>query len=295
MIKKIFFLIVYSTGLLATAQDNPFSSYNTSKTAINPAFAGSDSTLVLSAATQFNSTPDHTEDQYQHYFFSADNYFHFLRGGLALNYSFKTDLDGDKKTTIFSFSYASHFELFQHKLAVQPAIEFGYFKINQNIGYSFLEGDYMFAKRSGPDLSAGIVLFTKRFYGGFAMHYLNKPEYETLSDARLPVKYTLHAGGNFNIDNAIISPNILFLKQKNSTIFQIGWRAKYKILTLGMDISSYYLTVELGLQTRFFKLSYCPNFELGNETGYERRPVHEIHFNWFFKHKNKKQRSLRMI
>jgi type IX secretion system PorP/SprF family membrane protein len=292
-------------SLHTVAQDTDFREYNSSKINLNPAFAGSDSAFVLSSANKFH--PGDSFERSNSFFFSADNYFHFLRGGLAIRYENIRNWGGRSKTNQVHLSYASHFELFKHKLAIQPAFEVGVF---QNVErFSFIAPDGSTTQTPGPDpqipwsgykknnidFSAGLLLFTKRFYGGLALHHINTPEYRLFSYQSLPIRYTVHAGANLTAGNFILSPNILIMSQQDYyNYIQIGLRTKYKMLTFGLDyVAMDNIIPEIGLQNRFFKLSYSYSYIV--DTYGVNPATHELHFNWFFKHKNKKQLSLRMI
>ncbi|HET6225400.1 MAG TPA: PorP/SprF family type IX secretion system membrane protein [Bacteroidia bacterium] len=309
MLKKILLLSTIWIGLSANAQDVYFTEYNSSKINLNPAFAGSDSTFVLSSADRLRagSSP---YDEANILFFSADNYFHFLRGGLAICYSNTNIFRGSSITNQFHLSYAPHFELFNHRLAIQPGIELGVFSNKENY-HDFIAPDGTTSANPGTDpsipwsgstvksnidVSTGLVIFTKRFYGGFAMHHINKPQTSLFGDSRLPVRYTIHAGANLTLGNFLLSPNCLLMMQDKSSFAQVGLRIKYKMLTFGLDfLSSNELVPEIGLQNRFFKLSYSYIHIMDSNNFYYNIPTHELHFNWYFTHKNKKQLSMRMI
>lgn len=297
MIKKAFFLLACFMSIFATAQDIYFNEHNTSKMNLNPAFAGSDSAFVLSSADKFH-IGNGPFDRYNSFFFSADNYFRALRGGLAVSYANTRELGGDRTTNQVHLSYAPHFELFNHKLALQPGFEFGVFSNKQKnlVSPPGPDADIPWSGtivKSNIDFSAGILLFTKQLYGGFAMHHINTPQYQLNSYYQLPIRYTVHAGVNLSAGNFIFSPNIFVINQRDYKLVQIGIRVKYKMFTYGIDLGPNYLIPEVGFQNRFFKLSYCYNYII-NE-GARSENTHEIHFNWFFKYKNKKQLSLRMI
>lgn len=203
------------------------------------------------------------------------------------------------------FSYAPHFELFDHTLAIQPALEVGVFQhvektffIAPDGSSSTYPGPYPSIPFSGYtksniDFSGGLLFFTKRFYGGIAIHHINRPEYTHYIGLNLPIRFTLHTGANLAAGNFILSPTILMISQEDYNYIQLGLRAKYKILTFGLDVAVNTIIPEIGLQNRFFKLSYCYSYV--NDRFVKNPGTHELHFNWHFKHKNKKQLSLRMI
>jgi type IX secretion system PorP/SprF family membrane protein len=82
------------------------------------------------------------------------------------------------------------------------------------------------------DFSAGILGFSKMFYGGFAVHHLNEPnESLIVGTSRLPMKYTVHGGAVIPIkkkygEGTKLSPNILYRRQ-----------GEFQQLNLGMYVS----------------------------------------------------------
>jgi len=293
-------LLTCSICILATAQEDFFTQYNLSKTNTNSAFTGSDSAFVLSSAATFP-----TKEKDNEIFFSADNYFHFLRGGLGITYNRESLIAGSLITSRINLTYAPHFEFFNHRLAFQPGISIGYFQ--RYIDWSKLTFGNMIDEKSGfiydpqetkgldrksnLDFSAGVLLFTKLFYGGFAIHHITQPDEGLASPHRLLSRYTAHAGANIPIGSYfIVSPNLMYVQQGDFSMFLTGITAKYKWLVAGASFGNSNTFVStIGLQNRFFRISY--SYWLQNSPN----AVNEIHFNWFFKHKNKKQLSLRMI
>ncbi|MEL6864102.1 MAG: PorP/SprF family type IX secretion system membrane protein, partial [Bacteroidota bacterium] len=75
------------------------------------------------------------------------------------------------------------------------------------------------------DLSAGILAYSRRFYGGISIKHLNTPNESFLQinenlNTGLPLRLTMHAGaeielirGNKSWSGAFLSPNIMFVRQ----------------------------------------------------------------------------------
>jgi type IX secretion system PorP/SprF family membrane protein len=82
------------------------------------------------------------------------------------------------------------------------------------------------------DFSTGIVGYSENFFVGFAVHHLTRPdEAFTSSIARIPMKFTAHAGANLDLKRQrgrfrdpkmpTISPNIIY--QQQGTAHQINY------------------------------------------------------------------------
>jgi len=94
---------------------------------------------------------------------------------------------------------------------------------------------------SYPNFNAGMMIYNSKFYGGFAAHNITQPNWSFYDnpDEILPIRYTVHAGGNikyggnrFTEDN--ISPNALFMVQRNFTQLNLGFYANRGPLVTGL-------------------------------------------------------------
>ena len=91
---------------------------------------------------------------------------------------------------------------------------------------------------SKADFATGLVLYSDRFYGGFAVHHLTRPDEGFIGVSRIPLKYTLHAGGNISVEDnnsrkrtieeTAISPNLMYQKQ-----------AKFDQVNFGLYLNKY--------------------------------------------------------
>jgi type IX secretion system PorP/SprF family membrane protein len=109
---------------------------------------------------------------------------------------------------------------------------------------------------------------------GFAVHNLTEPNQSFYSpnsaDAafKLPRRYTFHTGANINLTNqryeeqrVVISPNILFMQQRNFNQLNLGFYIKKQALTAGMwfrqtSKNSDALIFLIGLKFSKFRVGY---------------------------------------
>ncbi|MCW3102685.1 MAG: hypothetical protein JWO09_1125 [Bacteroidetes bacterium] len=313
MYKRFSFLLgIFIHAASLHAQDPHFSQYNLARIYTNPAAAGSDSTLNLAVSGRLQWPKiggGYTTEN-----FSADNYFRCLHGGLGINLM-HDDAMGFIKTTRAGLSYAAHMELFRHKLAVQAGIELGYFQksadwskltfgdmIDERRGFDYPDNEFpQQSKKAGIDLSAGLLLYSKQFYGGFAAHHLNEPDEGFLSPSRLPVKLSVYAGANamFVVNSAsfILSPNLLFMQQQDFRELMPGLTVKCKKVVLGLSYRSEdAFIITAGLQFPFLKLGYSYDYTVSTLTNEASGGAHELQLT-FYIHASKKAKalSLRMI
>ncbi|HEY0029324.1 MAG TPA: PorP/SprF family type IX secretion system membrane protein [Bacteroidia bacterium] len=300
--------------LTAFTQDAHFSQYNNSRLYTNPAFTGSDSTLNIAMNYRLQWPKI---DPYQSLCFSADKYIHALRGGLGLNYLYDYQMQGAFIKTRVDLNYAPHFELFHHKLVLQPGIQVSYFQ--NKIDFSKLTfGDQIDDRRgfiyntnemsgqstkSGIDFSAGLLLYSDRYFGGVAFHHLSQPDEGVIGVSKLPLKITAHAGANlgFSRDSArklIFSPTLLYIQQGDFSMLLPGITVKYKLISVGLSYRAHdaFITT-LAFQNRFLRIGYSYDYttsQLGiKNTG----GTHELGLTWFINVKSKHHLSqtLRLI
>ncbi|MDP1746890.1 MAG: PorP/SprF family type IX secretion system membrane protein [Bacteroidota bacterium] len=300
------------SSILLIAQDPHFSQYNTSRTYTNPAFTGTDSTLVL--ATGYRMQWPNIDGGYKTFYFSADQYVRFLRGGFGINYINDNEGNGLIVNNRLDVNYAPHYELFKHKLVIQPAISIGLFKktidwskmtfgdqIDPQTGFVYNTNavQHLYSK-SGIDFSAGLLIYSNQFYGGFAAHHLTQPDEGIIGISKLPMRLSMHTGANlsFNTKNLTLSPNILFAKQQDFQIFLPGLSAKYKWGVLGLSYRNQdAFIINAGFQNRFLKIAYSYDYTISKLTNKTTGGSHEIQLAWFLHYQKKvcRIKTIRMI
>ncbi|MDQ3046891.1 MAG: PorP/SprF family type IX secretion system membrane protein, partial [Bacteroidota bacterium] len=263
-----FFLLSWHF-LSAFSQDAHFSQHHHSRLTTNPAFTGSDSTLVL-AFNYRNQWPKISP--YHTFNFFADKYIRILRSGIGLNYVNDNMMDGAYKKTRLEINFAPHFEVFKHKLVIQPGFQFAYQRnrldwskltfgdmIDERRGFVYSTNDVPGqSTRSLIDFSAGILLYTDHYFGGIAAHHLTQPDEGLIGPSKLPLKLTIHGGANLwmktdSTKKFILSPTILYMQQQDFSMLLPGITAKYKKVSLGISYRSEDAFIAtLAFQSRFF-------------------------------------------
>lgn len=305
--KHIIFIItlLFSNNFLV-AQDPHFSQYNNSRMYTNPAFTGTDSTLVISAGYRMGLLlyiggrivwpPIDLHNKT--FYFSTDQYIPFLKGGVGIIYSNDKVGEGKLTTSRIEINYAPHFEIFKHKIVLQPAFSAGFFRksidwsnltfgdmIDERRGFAYNtnQGEKLSSK-SNFDFSIGLLVYSNDFYGDFAVNHITQPDEGLLGVSKLPVKTTFHTGANlsFNTENFILSPNILLVQQQNFAMFLPGVNAKYKWAVIGLSYrSGNAFIIKAGVQNRFLKVGYSYDYSVAVPAFIYSGGVHEIQLTWF--------------
>ena len=306
--------VLLCNSIFVFAQDSHFTQYQSARGYLNPAMVGTDSTLVLS--TGYRGQWPKIDGTYKTFRFSADKYVRLFKGGLGIDFIYDNAASGTLITNGITLNYAPHFELFKNKLVVQSGIGFGL--MQKSIDWSKLTFGDMIDPQSGfvyntnevpgtsqksfLDINAGIFIYSKSIYGGFAIHHLTEPDEGLIGPSKLPRKLTLHAGANlyFKKDvnhNFILSPNILYMQQQDFHELMPGITLKYKFIVAGFSYRNEdAFNTYAGLQFNFFKVGYSYDYTtslLTNRTG----GSHEIQLAFFIHRKKNvcKIKTIRMI
>lgn len=244
MKKYILLLIVLIWGINGFAQDPEFTQYYANPIYLNPAFAGS--AYGPRFALNYRNQWPNISGGFVTYAASYDQHFDVLSGGLGVQVMYDKAGDGELSTTIGSLMYSYMLRInknFAIKAGIQASlisksIDFSKLlfgdQINPKLGFIYETQEVLPSKGiykidPVPDFSAGLMGFSKKFYGGFAINHISEPQISFYQDNKstLPMKITAHAGLLIPLDNSrsprnFFSPNILYQKQQNFSQFNIG-------------------------------------------------------------------------
>jgi type IX secretion system PorP/SprF family membrane protein len=125
-----------------------------------------------------------------------------------------------------------------------------------------------------PNFSAGVLLYNEFFYAGFVSHNLIEPNQSFLSIDNngqafiLPRRYTAHLGANirlkqsrFENNRIYLSPNLLFMSQRDFYQVNVGTYIKKQTLTVGTwfrqtSRNSDAVIFLIGLRFQNFRIGY---------------------------------------
>jgi len=294
-------------GNVAFSQDPEFTQFYANPVYLNPAFAGSQQCprLVLNYRNQWPGI----ENAFQTYSGSFDQYVKRLSGGLALQLVHDGSGKGTYQTTIVNASYAYHTPITK-KISMSAGIKVGLLQksidwealtygdmIDKNKGFVYESGEQAGVdSRSNVDFSAGVMVFSKRIFVGFAVNHLTQPQISlTDQDARLMRRYTGHAGvtipiGGDHVSNLSLSPNVLFTSQDNFNQLNLGLYAKKGLLTAGFWYrSNDAMIILIGIETAKYKIGYSYDVTL-SKLAQNSAGAHEVSFTFQFPCKTRKKR-----
>lgn len=270
------------------AQDIGFSQFYANPLYMNPAFAGSKVAPRFSL-TYRNQWPG-LVSAYQTVSLSYDQYIPKLHGGIGaivLN-----DRQGDHGIlgnsllgVIYSFRFQVGREVFINA-GLQASVCNG--RINWNTDYlrfgDMIDPNNGFINPTGAqmpdqtskwfaDFSAGAMAYGNAWYVGVAAAHLSQPDQGFYSEDRIPMKFTVNAGGLINVSKEkrrtsslglgtpVISPNFIYQYQGTLHYFNYGLYLDWMPFLVGLwyrngtENSDAFIFM-VGVQQDYFKIGY---------------------------------------
>lgn len=316
-ISSLILLLAIMLGQLVEvrAQDPEFTQFYANPLYLNPAMAGSKRCPRIGLNYR-NQWPNLT-GSFVTSSASYDQYIDGINGGLGF-YAMTDNAANTLKTTRAAFMYSYKIPV-SRKFSVNLAAEAAFFQksvdwnkltfgdmIDPRRGFVYQTNDVQSGNSvSNVDFSAGFLGYSDIFYFGFAAHHLTQPNESLLGNqsdvnARLPMKYTGHAGamipldGSYNKSKTFLSPNILFRQQGTFTQLNIGMYIKSGALTYGVwyrNKDAFIAT--LGIETDNFRIGYSYDVTL-SKLGIASGGSHEVSLGIVFpcKPKRKQYRTI---
>lgn len=271
--------------LLGMAQDPQFSQFYANPLYTNPAFAGASNNIRFTIIGRDQYTA--VQRNYKTAAASVDAQVNQLSGGLGAMATMDVSGDGYLTTTTFSGIYAYSVPL-TRKITMRAAVQASYYQrsydfskfrfgdqIDDQYGFRFPTSEQVGQQQINLlNFGSGLLIYSNKLYGGFAVHNLTEPNQSfyspNSSDAafKLPRRYTFHAGANIDLtkqrneeQRVVLSPNMLFMQQRNFNQLNLGFYLKKQALTAGMwfrqtSKNSDALIFLIGLKFPKFRVGY---------------------------------------
>jgi type IX secretion system PorP/SprF family membrane protein len=286
----LIYILTIVLGVSETwAQDPQFSQYYANPIYTNPAFAGSSTVgrINLNYRSQWPSI----SGTFRTFSASYDEHFDVINGGFGVIATADEAGVGTLRTTSVSLLYAYQINISRY-ITMRAGIQAGL--AQKTIDFSKLTFLDQIVKGQGivrptgeppitntvpiPNISAGGIIYSNRFYAGFAIHNLNTPKqgfFETEA-SRIPMRYTGHGGlviphrehrdpkkaSNFY-------PNILYMQQGATSQLNLGMYYNMGPIVFGGYFRQAYQTSDaviflLGIRTPKVKLGFSYDATLSN-------------------------------
>ncbi|HLP13639.1 MAG TPA: type IX secretion system membrane protein PorP/SprF [Flavobacteriales bacterium] len=266
--RKLIVILILLMCKQAHSQDMQFTQYFQAPMYLNPAFAGANVCGRVSSnlRTQWPSI----SNGYTSQIIAMDHYFSDINMGGGLMFTNDVAGTGRLKTTTGSVTGAYNFQV-NRTLALRFGLQAGFFQRSVDLN-ALTFGDQI-AKGGGstqetqprnviaPDFATGMLVYSGMWWGGFALHHLNKPDEALMAiNAFRPLKFSLHGGKSWYIDKeSDYDKN----SRQMSVTFNYRSQAKYDQLDLGTYYSKGALNIGIwyrGIPLKHYKRGY-PNHD----------------------------------
>lgn len=235
------------------AQDFQFSQYHESPLYLNPAFTGLGKMhrVTLNSRIQWPSLPKAYVTNALAYDYNLD----YLSSGFGLMLTRDVAGSGNLGNTNASFLYSYRVAL-GDKLVLSTGMQFAYnfTGLNQN---GLTLGDQLLDNRAVSfdselsniqniqyfDFSGGMLLYSQKLWGGFALHHITQPETSLIGDSNpLNMKISIHGGiriplynGPKKMDNiSSIAPSFVYKRQGINDQLDVGFNWHYDPISAGL-------------------------------------------------------------
>lgn len=238
IIRKVLIVAALIWSTMLQAQDPHFTQFYANPLYLNPAFAGT--AWCPRFVMNFRDQWPGLSGTYVTYAASYDQNIDAISGGIGFSVLHDRAGRSTLNTNNISAMYSYHYAINRH-FSVRAALQGTFFQktldwskltfgdqIDPRYGFIYntqeVRGNN---QKSGIDFSAGLLAYSKKFFGGFAVHHITEPEEGIIGqNSKLPRKYTAHAGAviplSRNLQEASISPNILFKQQASFQQLNLG-------------------------------------------------------------------------
>lgn len=310
-LKSAFLLIpIFLASVVTRGQDAVYSQFYANPLYLNPALAGSKicPRLTLNYRNQWPGMGK----GYVSYSAAWDQQFDNISGGVG--FIANADVAGGGTLNTYSGNAIYSYRLqATRKLVLNLALQAGYLQYSLNWDKLIFEDQIVpgtgeiipTTEAMPPSLNIGTIDFSTGFLAGYdqkiyiggAMHHITMPDMAFYTDNlnRLDVRFTVHAGALFdleegfngdNIENLSVSPNIVYIQQGDFRQINGGMYVNLYPFVAGAWYRHAFenpdaAIVLLGFQQEKFKVGYSFDFTV-SRLSMKSGGAHEISFAWQF-------------
>jgi type IX secretion system PorP/SprF family membrane protein len=264
-------------GLLTSktmrAQDPEFTQFYANPLYLNPAFAGSN--ICPRVCINYRNQWPGIAGTYVTTSASFDRFVYKMKSGIGLLVTNDVAGQGTLSTTNISGIYSYQWRptrnisvnigfqaTYAEKKLNWARLNFGD-QIDEKRGFVYNSNEVAGRnKKSYADFSAGAILFSKKYFVGFAANHITQPDESLVNGtSKLPIKYTAHAGATIPVgsqsNETSVSPNILYQKQQDFQQINLGVYINKGAFVGGLWYrNNDALIVLIGFQKGIFKVGY---------------------------------------
>jgi type IX secretion system PorP/SprF family membrane protein len=271
----LLFILIF-LGYNSNAQDIQFSQFYAVPTYQNPAFAGTAHAARFTVHNRIqwpgiNSTTSGALSRYTTSYFAADNYWAKYRSGLGIQIFRDWQAGSTLSSTQVGIQYAYELPI-SSTFTFRPGLQLDY--VDRNVDYSKLRFPEDFdnnngwngniqpggPKRQFADVSSGVLLYSEKLWGGFAVHHMNTPN-QSLSGGKsdLPAQFAVTGGYKIHLSER---KHVTFLERAKEISITPTFHYKSQGKSDQTDIGVYFMYDQLmaGLWYRGLPFKKYPSF-----------------------------------
>ncbi|HYG52732.1 MAG TPA: PorP/SprF family type IX secretion system membrane protein [Flavobacteriales bacterium] len=242
MRKLIVSILIAFNCAFVHAQDMQFSQYFQAPMYLNPAFAGAN--VCARVSSNFRVQWPSISNGYSSQILALDHFYPNINMGAGLMFTNDVAGTGRLRTTTGAAVGAYNFQV-NRTLAFRFGLQAGFFQ--RSVDFNALTfGDQLArggaptsieaAPRSviAPDFATGFLAYSGMWWGGIALHHLNRPDEALMSfNAFRPLKFSLHGGKSW-----YMKKESDYDKNSKQISFTFNYRSQLKYDQL--DLGTYY-------------------------------------------------------
>lgn len=255
---KLILIVLFGLqGIYSSAQDIQFSQFYAAQTYLSPAFAGS--THQTRGMFHQRLQWPRLQAKYITSMASFDKYYSEYNSGIGAVLLYDQQGSGDISSVQLNLQYA--YEIHVNKdITVRPGLELGYgfrntdysslsfpSQFNNDVGQFTTAHDYSGAMLRYWDITAGALVYSKNFWGGYFMNHLNRPNMALIGDEdKLPTRFTVIGGYKIHLrpqskltfsdmqHEFSVTPTLHYKAQGKSDQLDFGVYLRYDHLLAGL-------------------------------------------------------------
>jgi len=264
IISGILLFFVVALPVRTQAQDPVFSQFYAAPLQLNPAFAGV--TLAPRISANYRNQWAGFSGGFNTAALSFETWAPKLNSGFGLFLMSDRAIRGIYNTIQFNGTYSYQVRI-SNKTAVRFGVQGGL--VARQLDWEKLVFGDQLNPISGPadpngnpiptseippeslnraffDLGVGVLFYTNKLYAGFSANHINSPDesFYPVSDGKsagLPLRYSVHAGYEFDIGNfvngrseAYLAPSVMFIRQSDIAQVNVGSGIGFRLFYGGL-------------------------------------------------------------
>ncbi|MDX2191437.1 MAG: type IX secretion system membrane protein PorP/SprF [Bacteroidota bacterium] len=282
---KSIIVVILTLGVnIVHAQDPQLTQFYAAPTYLNPAFAGA--TPCWRAGLNYRNQWFLGPRPYTTYMAWLDKNLRKIRSGVGGYIYYDGIGSGAFQTYEFAAQFAHEINInddLKFRLGIQPSYHLKYYTLGTNFSYgdeyTNLEGRVNGTSDAANipgslqffDLSSGALVYSEKFWLGFASHHMLRPFFGPTRSDRVPIKFSVHGGFKIQLNDyyeSILKPAFQVRSQAGNLQTDLGvyyerdklilgaWYRGIPVLSTDAAINQDAFAIMGGVKIQSFQIAY---------------------------------------